>query len=300
MKKFILFVLSLVMMFSFVACGEDSEKKDDSKAEDADAGNSIVDEALALVNDGKTKEAYSLLYKNKTDAAAKKMLGDFKVYYTKVTSDGETETYSFDDKGNIISRGNYRYENSYGNNGKLSTRIETYDDFGTPIKTEFFYDSNDVLVKSIESYEDGEYGTVIRTTEYSYNSAGLLIKATTTDNTQEGAEAEEFTYDSNNYLIKYAEIRREGTPDDVYSFKYDENGNLAEIMEEDVGKLDAVCKYTCDDLGNVAKEVITDYNEDGSVDEDTATTEYFDYVYFYCPNNVVLPGCLSQLLNVFI
>ena len=81
MKNFLL--LTLVTLLLLSSCVDSttvsstvSENVSDASAPDE---NTVIKMALELVNEGKTKEAYQLLYNNRNYAEAKKMLSDFTV-----------------------------------------------------------------------------------------------------------------------------------------------------------------------------------------------------------------------------
>lgn len=352
MKKFVAFLLVFVITFSFVACSENTDEKESSvvestiSADNNTSSKAIIDEALALVTAGKNKEAYSLLYKNRSDAAVQEMLGDFRVYWTnaiETNSDVQTIYECSYDQNGMQTKNTKKYSdtgsqtttwlNTYDSAGRLIKVVKMADDFQSSV-IEYKYDSTDRIVSIITEtfYEIGwqsnketvtrtfddkgrvseeSFSSEIRemnyryfyaendkivkyicnidghesTTEFTYNEKDNLEKVI-----RGGEVASEWIYDINGNVIKKIEGGNIG------EYKYNENNLLVEEkISYDFGLI-STYKYSYDDNGQIIQDQLeASRNMDAPI-----VTEYSDFVYFYCPDAVLLEPYIDYLSNTFI
>lgn len=272
---------------------ETSKESDVSESEKTDAA---VDQALKLIEEGKVKESYEVLYKSGTDAA-KEMLKDFVVVYRKCeTYDDFSELksydeYSYDENGFLIYEYSktwhsveYTYVNDENGNPIVCTQkdcetgdVETYEAVNT-------YDINGHLIKiavgnHIEEYEYDTYGNVI-------------LKRTNRDSMGIGrpdTEYYKYEYNALGDIVKkyYSFISEPETVDYYEEHFYDNEGvlmkteyyqNLAFGQADNFVHIETVT-YHYDENGLLIKTIDTYLGNP----TETMTTTYSDYLFFYRP-----------------
>ncbi len=302
MKKLIVLMLACVMLFA--SCATDETANSNTSKTESTEEISVVEQALALVNEGKCEEAYSLLYKNRDNAEAKAMLEDFTVVHTNETLTSY-EIYNafiektYNENGDIIKgiqkvmyQGMYyvydfTYEYTYDEKGRVlsqSTYVEgsenpdeivnyTYDDNGNLVleeKTNYSYNNETgELATTYSEYTACEYdenGNVTYSEEY-YIEEGK----------KEIIVYEENTYDENGNLIHE---KWYNTEDNYYDteYVYDKNGFLVKETEKRSYGV-TVTEYTVNEKGYaVTTKTTFNYTEESS---GAVTISEFETVYEY-------------------
>lgn len=276
---------------------ETSKEPDVSEPEKTDAA---VEQALKLIEQGKTKESYEVLYKSGSDAA-KEMLKDFVVVYTKYES-----VFSWDYNGSIISKvvatltcdENGFIIHDYAESSLSSLRFtveRTYvnDEHGKPITCVHVYTSND------SGTENGVKSEIT----FSYDDRGNMIMSVSVADTD--TTITELEYDDNNNIIYESSVNEAVglNAANHYRYDYDENGNITKKYElVNYGKDDEYIysydEYFYDSDGKLSK--IESYSNQGDADEpkfslsDIENYTYNEYgILMKTVRNVVL-GNLNQ------
>lgn len=194
MKRF--FALMLLAIMLLASCATDLE------TESSEPEESVVESALALVEEGKFEQAYALLYKNRDNEEARKMLDDFKVLCTKETLT-TYEAY------------NHVAERDYNEHGDEIRHVEEHFADGFCYKYKFDY-------------------------KYIYDENGnVLCKDRYIMDTDELEERYEYTYDENGNLVNLTErsysLNTDGVNENVYTryyeYEYDADGNVTYIKD---------------------------------------------------------------------
>ncbi len=264
---------------------DDSEVSDDIGLVTDETKSDEYNQAVTLINSNKVADAYAILYTaSKSDADCKSLLGNIKVVYT-------TEMYESEFKvmGETVSSDYYTNENVYDDKGNI-IKNDYSDSYGFQSTTEYVYDDNNYLIKSI-------CGTV---TEYKYvfDDNGNVIEKTVIDS-ESSSYTVKYTYDDLGNVLtevyedgttfKYAydeagrKIREEG-PYANTDYIYDENGILIQHESEhidDDSKSSIYYSYEYDEYGNITKKITTDASEYAYFIQ---TYEYSGFQYFYCPH----------------
>jgi hypothetical protein len=199
----------------------------------------------------------------------------------------ETLIIYYDDNGVDEDKTIYEYDQN-GNKIKETITYKDYEEIST-----YEYDSDNNLIHKVH-YEDGNisydttydsYGNETRDISYGeygsdwsyvneYDSNGNLIKYTSykTDNLDEPKYYDIYTYDANNNRI-LCESYRAGSdsPTQIieYEYEYDADNNLIRKLTKYDDILYRFEEYAYDLSGNVIKKQRQQYNDDGTVDEDT-------------------------------
>ncbi len=119
---------------------------------------------------------------------------------------------------------------------------------------EIFYDGNNLPLRYIETYSDGDKEIY----DYTYDANGNVLKVVYTDS------------DGGRY---------------IYDYTYDTNGNvLKEVFTYSSGNKE-ICDYTYDTNGNILKEVCTYSDGDKSI---------YDYVYDYDVNGNIIQKIITS------
>ena len=287
MKKLLVLLLMLSMLFALSACGgdNDAESSKDNTQSSAQSDN----EALTLIEEGKYKEAYELLV-NKNDDESKKLLEKFTVKYEKAEVVGSNENYTYDIKydkyGNMTSyvinreteeetyTATYVYEYEYDGSGNIvSEKGDTTEEYiiaGESTKfdqtylREYRYNEQGILVWENDDgvvIEYDDYGNMINNDGWEiineYDDSGRLTRTRAKTSGSytlywydiAGKLLKTKTYDDNDHLLGYTK------------YEYDTDGFLAKetsVYEEEK------TEYEYDKQGKITLEVY--YNEDGSLD----------------------------------
>ena len=192
MKRF--FALMLLAIMLLASCTTDLE------TESSEPEESVVESALALVEEGKFEQAYALLYKNRDNEEARKMLDDFKVLCTK-----ETLT-TYEAYNHVIER-------DYNEHGDEIRHVE-------------------------ELFIDGVFYQYNYDYKYIYDENGnVLCKDRYIMDTDELEKRDEYTYDENGNLVNLTErtyaLNTSGVNENVYTryyeYEYDADGNVTYI-----------------------------------------------------------------------
>lgn len=235
-KKWIAFILAVVMLISLSACSSSGSNKKRNKNGD------LVTVCLVTKAEGSD-------------------------YYT---------TFQYDNQGNILQCAEYnggtecvRDEYEYDTNGQL-IKLVSYWFNEIHCQETYTYDENGNLIQSCKSYADGpEY---ISEYEYNHDEDGNLIQTCTT-HYENNVEISEYTYNKNGNLIK--EDAENGVLEctynkDGYLIKtvgynniecaYDENGRLS-IM---VNCLDLETKMETEIIyeNGIPTKIISSYGEE--------------------------------------
>ncbi|MBR2901328.1 MAG: RHS repeat protein [Clostridia bacterium] len=290
MKK--LFALILVSIMLLASCGtEETTEK------------AFLEEANTLIKESKYEEAYNLLYKNRNDEEAKRMLEDFKVLYTNeawTTYDiyNRVIERTYNEKGDIVQqkdefyldgmlyKDNYNYEYTYDENGNIlcqDTYIIGSDDLYKKIVNE--YDENGHLVFKAEKYSqtiDDLYhrGEFDQYYEYEYDIYGNVsyIEHYYKDGEEKNTiYCERNTYDENGKKLTYEFINTESNTYKTY-YTYDENGFLIKETEERKS-YNEVTEYTVNEHGDAINIKTTVYNKDGDKEPNVIDDKQVDYEY---------------------
>ena len=254
----------------------DNPTTPDDPTDPGQSGTPTVDDARALLAEGKHVEAYVLLTKlADSDPVASNMLRDFHVVYEKEkeTSEGYLCEYSFtyDKNGyplKTVTYANYSIYDRYPvtneyEGGKLVK--STYTIYGETTERSYFYDTNGRLTKSIDRMfmtfdgEIEEWGSV--TTEYYYNDDGRVMCEVI-----DGWQSINYEYDAYGNVTKMIEIYN--SYDEyvtVYENTLDEKNRVikSKITESSADgdyEYTYFAYYTYDDEGRVLSD-IRDYDE---------------------------------------
>ena len=287
MKKFLFMLLAAFLLLSGCTT-EQNESSDTSSVEEV----KITDQALALIEEEKFYNAYKLLYDNRSDAEAQKMLDDFTVVYTEGKARSyytynHTQIEEFNEHGDVTRQ--FLGTVYVGYDYVLDCSFEyTYDDDGKKLtcnRTEAGKDIPDVM------------------TRYIYDERGNLIKeekeyipASETE-TDDFISYVEYKYDENDRLIYEESASSPDGIDYYYRYTYDENGRkkTETFYNTENNKYDKEFFYN--DNGIVIKEVetrkshtkTTEYtvNEHGDITKETQIIDYegkktsIEYTYEY-------------------
>ena len=295
MKKFLFMLLAAFLLLSGCTT-EQNESSDTSSVEEV----KITDQALALIEEEKFYNAYKLLYDNRSDAEAQKMLDDFTVVYTEGKARSyytynHTQIEEFNEHGDVTRQ--FLGTVYVGYDYVLDCSFEyTYDDDGKKLtcnRTEAGKDIPDVM------------------TRYIYDERGNLIKeekeyipASETE-TDDFISYVEYKYDENDRLIYEESVSSPDGIDYYYRYTYDENGRkkTETFYNTENNKYDKEFFYN--DNGIVIKEVetrkshtkTTEYtvNEHGDITKETQIIDYegkktsteYTYEYTYDENGKI-------------
>lgn len=228
------------------------------------------EEALSLLECGKYEEAKAIFEELGDYKDSKNYLSGFRHMVTGMTyqANGETGTITISlDKNNLpvrLSLVNGELNNAYvfvyGDDGRI-IRDEMLSNGGDPIVTDYTYNANGYITKSVCSFPDGTQ--II--SEYTYDAKGNETKEVSTFG--ESVTVTDYTYDEKgNLLLK---VRDSGDGDQSTTrYTYDESGKKLKETYEGFGGYGYVIDYTYNANGYLVKEVVT---EDGEIQ---LTTEY--------------------------
>ena len=291
MKRFIALALILILTFSMaftmVSCKKNSndteptDENNDNPTEDESKDvvdpvkQADYDRALALINEGKLEEAYTIFknlgnFKNSEDMLARFRYMPKSMLYTEIYSkDGEepktdvtTSTTVLNDKGFpttitiTYSDGDTDiYYFTYDASGAITKVINDWN--GELCTVEYSYDSSYNMVEAINTSDDG---TSIYT--YKYDSRGNMTEekyvfydGSTTTYT--------WAYDSRNRVTKKTETHNSGSSY-VYEYEYDSNGNEIKCTysySSSSYSNSSVTTSTYDSNNNITKKTVTSDTE---------------------------------------
>lgn len=275
---------------------ETSKESDVSESEKTDAA---VDQALKLIEEGKIKESYEILYKSGTNAA-KEMLKDFVVVYTKNESlleSGEidsSETYTYDENGFLVYQEVFafnmvtEYTFINGENGKPVTSTQVMNtSFGVRIyEFTHHYNEEGLLIRKEGVSENGK-----TLHEYEYDSHGneIYLHFVSNEYDMDTKEYYKYDYDSVGNITNKYTIYDLGTPDEYigsyYAYFYDNEGKLIKkdlyYCNENGEALDTTYEYFYNELGLLTASTYTIHDQFLSFRN--STTTYSDYLFFYRP-----------------
>ena len=175
---------------------------------------------------------------------------------------------SYDGNNTDENSDSYKKEYDYNSDGTVKTeRIYYYDAFSITVNYE--YDSQKRVIREIRFI--GENLQDSRVIDYTFNAAGLLISAKTSDlNSKELLSSLEYKYDSAGNMIESTENGYEGKVSVLYekiTHKYDAQGNC--IAE----------KYSVKDSAPFTREY--KYDKNGFIIEENSSFESGGTVYYY-------------------
>lgn len=247
MKRIIAIFLLLTLSFSLFSCDKEGR---------------VIDKATALIEDGKYKEAYELLYENKSFPEAAEMLASFTVNAEKVTNK------------------NYEVYESF--------KETTYNEQGDPVK-----------IYSDYTYVERYF--ITENFEYIYENGKMLQCLSKTDEESSKPDKIIYTYDENGNLIKFEEKRgldESGNPSYTRyeTYEYDENGNVTKKELFFDGVMNYRHTYEYDAKGNKTKETILNfenkteeiiytYDENGNLIKTFKPTEKYSLTNEYTYND---------------
>lgn len=208
MKKIIILVFALVLLFSFVSCDKEEVKGDEKP--DTDAVSGITEEEKEP--EVPTPDEEYLLYKET---------------YTK---NGNYTIYDYNEKGHVVKRTTYyqngetletNYTNTYNDDGSYSVLIEG---IGKKIEE---YDAKGRLIKEIN--DPALYPV---TTTYTYDELDRVIELKTVAEEKNHVRAwHKNTYDEKGNLVKDEMFLTDGSSAGWYEYDYDEKGNEIQKYE---------------------------------------------------------------------
>ncbi|MBP5444645.1 MAG: hypothetical protein J6Y28_00600 [Acholeplasmatales bacterium] len=230
MKKMI---LALCLAGCLVGC---KSKKEAKKKSEIKTSPTIVKTSFKYDGKGYLKE--SILYAAGKDGvltessnsyevsndSGKKIYDAYFSYENGAESSKETNSYTYDENGNLIA-----VENFY--RLKLSTNFYDYN-----YRTEYIYEGS--LLKKTNRYNTSDNAKkFVGTVDYEYDANNNLISEmhTSYNSLYDDGDLEikyEYKYDSNNQKISYKMFSEDDNgnlrtvPDDEYIYEYDENKNM--------------------------------------------------------------------------
>ena len=247
--------------------------------------------ALALLDEGKYKEAYEAFKELGDYQDAKKQLSYFRYVPTHLEMKEEY--------GDETMTGMYKWvynENGlpgkidmsavYGDESFSENMTLAYDDKGNLIQTiqsgydgdtyiiNYTYDVKGNLIKEVETAPDGDKYIY----DYAYDRKGKLIKKTHTtyyDAEETLQHSSEYIYDEIGTLIREVKTYAGGNKY-ITDYTYDTKGNLIKGVYTDSDGDKDICDYTYDVNGNLIKVVYTDSDGDKDIYD-------FAYQFTYIP-----------------
>ena len=258
MKKYIAFVLGLVLGLGFVSCSGDD---DDEKQNTNGNGKIIAERTVTRYNwvsgrRSKQGEIYLVSKYNKKG----------QIVSTEYQTEGRKYEYIFDDEGkriecNVVDRkSSYKYKFEYNSMGRESVEYK-YNQKGELIETiRLEYDSNgNEYVRCRYDSKD----ELVETVKSEYDDKGREIVYETYDENGDLDLRLEYEYDDKDQLIKETDYYYDGTPADYYVFEYDDRGNRTrmENTTED-GFLSYLSEFEYDEKDRVVKAHYTFYGYD--------------------------------------
>lgn len=203
MKRLLAVALIFAVLFSLCGC-----KTNENVSQTKTVQN--------LLDEGEIKEAYALLYENRDDEEARKILEDFTVVCT------------------CTFTKNYSLYNAF--------KETTYNQYGD-------------VINEIEDYELNNYDIYNNDTyEYTYDSKGNILTCIKYNQNNEKIKQINYTYDESGNLVKEQEIYGE-TEAEIIEYKYDERGNNIETNSTSNGEFQYSYQFTYDANGNKIKEI---------------------------------------------
>lgn len=277
MKKFLFILITLSLLLS--GCNNEQQESSDTSSV---GEKTVIDQALELIDEGKNYEAYKLLYDNRSDEEAKKLLDDFTVVYTSATGRGYY-TYElirveeFNEHGDTTRE----YMETLYNNQEYVTDVSyeyTYTEDGKMLSKDTIYAEDNGLPRQQWDYFYDERGNLIKIEK---QSAGVYD-----DKTGNYISYEEFRYNENDQLVYKASVNVENNLDFYYEYTYDEKGRISTENYFNTEPNKYLREYTYNEDDIIIKEVenldnhitTTEYtlNEHGDIIKDTKTTDYND------------------------
>lgn len=230
MKRFLTLTLCLLLCATFFAgCAATKEQRETQKT---------LKQAVQLLEDGKTQEAYDAFLTIKDHPEAAQYLSHFVFRYARKTTTDfaeDTETlYEYDAYGRIV-----KITHSVDNGvHPVSTNVTWYE-----------YDEQNRVIKfgkgegSAILYEYDENDNIIKVTEPSGKTAEFTYdeKGNVTHETYTSAYGEEYLYYSHEYnehgdvvWTEKNDVFFAGKRTFTYAYEYDQNGNMIKLESGDV------------------------------------------------------------------
>ncbi len=301
MKKLLL--LTLVSLLLLSSCADSTAESTDVSGNISDASapaeNTITESALALVNEGKTQEAYELLYQNRDNAEAKEMLSDFTVVYSELSVkeyykyNTVTEK-SYNEYGDVISEYNeykninYTYEYIYDSLGSIVSynRFDKIKD--QVLAVSFTYDENGNMTCEEKTlhYKDSDGNDAILVTHYYYvyDQYGNVLESWIHNKTEDRVYYHHiYVYDKYGNKIQETYFDSSNILDSTSFFIYNEKNHLVTKKKEENGRYEETV-YTYNDDGDIIKsvEIVENYKYDEEKQEyDYSQKEKNIYEYNY-------------------
>lgn len=313
MRKIISVLLCFALLsatcMSLGSCFEEREETPDPRVKD-------YENALVLLANCDYTGAKAVFEKLGDYKDSKDYLSGFRHVMTGMTyqTNGETGTLEITlDKNNLPTKISLRsgeinsaYVFVYGDGGRI-VRDEMHSGEDESIVTNYTYDANNCIIKSVCSLSDGtqiisEYtndargnmlkevttiGENVAITDYTYNESGDLLSKV-----RVGAYGDQstvrYTYDESGKMLKET---HEGLDGYVIDYTYNANGYLVKEVVTEGGESQFTDEYTYDANGNVIKKVSTDAEGNQSVLE-------AQYALVYIP--FTLPKETEDVLKAFL
>lgn len=294
MKKAIYFLAVFVILFGvFCSCNHTDNSVDVNINMPGNENNSSDDEsltkyneAMALLEQGKLEEAYTIFLTLKDYKDVMEHLSCLSFKYKQIVDAGRPDTYyEYDEYGKITYEYHtspsvaYSYTYEYDENqrlikaqydsdlGKQSIKLYEYDAVGNLIKqtdingdtvyvTSFAYDVRGNKIRVVSE----KFNIII---EYKYDDANNLLETIVKNKDGEVTESSFSEYDSNNRLIR--QTIKYGSGTQVTTYEYDESGNTLFVVNEIDGEIISRQEYEYDENGKCKKQLNTYASGVGSV-----------------------------------
>lgn len=250
------------------------------------------EKALEYINDGKAKDAYTLLYSIKNLKKARVLLNKFDVFWQKELHIDKhcTMSYEFiyDEAGNKIKKTytdpcggvmttHYEYnanrqmtkkteicgerteteERFYDSNGKLTKEISSDSKKGIFYICEYILDENGNTIQESRYY--GSNPSIDSVTTYVYNADKNILKTISTDSEGNVTETCECWYDENGRITKIAGTNEHGSFSTEKT--WDKNGNITRENCINSDGSNSFSEFEYDKIGRLTRTSYTSYNK---------------------------------------
>lgn len=190
-----------------------------------------------------------------------------------VDSKIKTNSYGYDDKGNVIE---WVW---YSSNSLVSSKISfKYDEKGNKIEVISY--KSDGSVGHKDSYKYDEKGSLVEVTSYEsngtlsrnsyknkYDEKGNRIEVISYKSDGSVSQKESYKYDERGKLIEHDELKLDGSWVSKLLIKYDDKGNKIEekYINADAAIINYKYTFKYDEIGNITEQVIYDIWNDNLI-----------------------------------